>query len=182
MRMSLYDYALEEGRDLMTGEYGKAVKVWDWVRSKMDFVKFRNRALYANQEANKFTEVKVVLMEYESTWRKENQTTYFYIPGTGIKTRCLDSDNKVLDYLHYVISDYNPHVLVYTRRKIVGDTPHEYIRQLVVVFNANKRPVPVPPSPIRVPPIQIPPIPAEVLDFSDDDVPRLTRSTTTMLE
>lgn len=179
MRMSLYDYALEEGRDL-TGEYSKAVKVWDWVRSKMDFVKFRNRALYANQEANKFTEVKVVLMEYESTLRKENQTTYFFVPGTGIKTSCLDNDPKVLNYLHYAISDYNPHVLVYTRRKIVGDVPHENLRQLVVLFNANKKPVPAPPSPI-----QIPPIPAEVLDFSDDDysdMPPLVRCTTTMLE
>lgn len=159
MRMSIYDNVLEEGRDL-DGELSKAVRVWDWIRSKMDFVKFRNRALYANQDQNKYTEVKVVLMEYQSTIRKEDQTTYFYVPGTGIKTSVLDNDNKVLDYLQYVISDYNPHVRVYTRCKIVGDAPHANIRQLVVLFNAGMKPV------RRPPPIVIP---SEHLDFSDDD-------------
>lgn len=174
MRMSVYDNALEEGRDL-NGEYYKGVKVWDWIRSKMDYTKFRMRALYANQEHNKFTEVKVVLMEYESTWRDGDKVTYFYVPGTNIKTSVLQNDSKVLDYLQYVISDYNPHVLVYTRRKIVGGVPHSHIRQVVVMFNAGRKPVDN-----RPPPIQVPPIPFEHLDFDDDNM--APRATHTVLE
>jgi hypothetical protein len=180
MRMSLYDSALQEGHDL-NGHYNKHVKVWDWVRSKMDFAKFRSRVIDANREANKFTQVKVVLMEYESTLRKENCTTYFYIPGTGISTKCLQYDSSVLYYLHYVIANYNPDVVIYTRRKIVDNVPHENIRQLVVLFNANKDTFER-----HLDPIQSPPTPIETLDLSDEDsytdMPPLVRSTTATYE
>lgn len=145
--MSLYHNSLDETIDLST-DFNKAVKVWDWVRSKMDFVKFRNRAAYSRVEQNQRTEVKVVLMEYSSTWRNDDRTTYFYVPGTGIKTSCLQYDTKVLDYLHYQIANRDPNVVVYSRRKIVDGVPHSFLRQLVVKFNvvSSSQP-PLPPSP-----------------------------------
>ena len=143
--MSLYDNAIGEVGDLNT-DFNKAVKVWDWVRSQMDFVKFRTRVAYSRKVSNQDTEVKVVLMEYKSTWRDGDQTTYFYIPGTGIKTTCLQHDKKVLDYLHYQIADRYPKVAVYTRRKIVDGAPHAYIRQLVVKLNVKLQELP--PSPV----------------------------------
>lgn len=161
--MSLYDNVLDEADD-MTGELNKSVKVWDWVRSKMNIVKFRERAVYANKDSNRNTEVKVVLMEYPSSWKHGDSATEYYVPGTYINTSCLQRDDKVIDYLHYQIADRDPTVQVYARRKVVdGKNPHPYLRQLVVKFNV-KQPEAVP----------IPPCPVETLDESDDDMPPLT--------
>ena len=117
--MSLYDCALEES----ALQNSRVVTVWDWVRSNMDFVKFRRRVQYAN--ATK-TNVKVVLTEYD---------TRCYIPGTRLRSSSINAD--ALDYLHHVIAGYRSDVVVYTRRKIVDGVPHEHIRQLVVLFNAD---------------------------------------------
>jgi hypothetical protein len=167
--MSLYMNLLHEAGDLV-GSTAKSVKVWDWVRSKMDFVKFRNRAAYSRWEQNQTTEVKNVLMEYSSTWRRENQTTHFYVPGTGINTNCLQYDNKVIDYLHYQIANRDPSVVVYSRRKIVDGVPHPFLRQLVVKMNVY---VPEPPLPE-----DDPPSPIESLDSDDDyiEMPPLVSS------
>jgi hypothetical protein len=145
---SLYDNALYEAGDL-AGELNVAVKVWDWIRSKIDFVKFRNRAAYSRQEQNQSTVVKVVLMEYSGTWRNGDAVTYHYIPGTSIRTDCLQRDNRIMDYLHYQIADRDSNVLVYTRRKIVDNVPHPFVRQLVVKFNVN--PPQQPPLPTDLP-------------------------------
>ena len=149
--MSLYDNVLDECVDLGT-DLNKAVKVWDWVRGNMNFTKFRDRAAYSRRENNRNTQVKIVLMEYSSTWRRGDIVSHYFVPGTNINTNCLQYDNRVIDYLHYQIADRNPTVQVYTRRKIVdGKEPHAFLRQLVVKFN-----IPVlgdmgdsPPSPIE---------------------------------
>lgn len=172
--MSLYDNLLYEAADLGY-KFTKAVKVWDWVRSKMDFVKFRNRAAYARNERNWDTEVKVVLMEYSSTWRRDDQTTHFYVPGTGINTNCLQYDKNVLDYLHYQIANRNPIVLVYSRRKIVDGMPHAFLRQLVVKFNVKQQELP--PSPIVPPPGDISSM-EESLDDDYLDMPPLISTRT----
>lgn len=162
--MSLYGNVLDEAGDLAT-DFGKAVKVWDWVRSQMDFVKFRTRAAHSRTVGFQDTEVKVVLMEYKSTWRNGDQTTYFYIPGTGIKTSCLQHDAKVLDYLHYQIADRDPNIVVYSRRKIVDGAPHAFLRQLVVKFNVKQQELP--PSPVL--PAGSPPGDIPVVEPLDDD-------------
>lgn len=162
--MSLYSNVLDEAGDLST-DFGKAVKVWDWIRSKMDFVKFRNRAAQSRRDGLQDVEVKVVIMEYSSTWRNGDQTTYYYIPGTGINTNCLQYDKKVLDYLHYQIADRDPRVAIYSRRKIVDGTPHAFLRQLVVKFNVKLQELP--PSPVL--PVGSPPGDIPVVEPLDDD-------------
>ena len=149
-KMSLYQNALDEAGDL-SSDLNKAVKVWDWVRTKIDFVKFRLRAKYSRsiqQCENK--EVKVVLMEYCSDYWFENSVTHHYVPGTRINTNCLQRDDRVIDYLHYQIANRDPTVQVYTRRKIFDGHVHPTIRQLVVKFNVGE-PIapPLPPSPIE---------------------------------
>jgi hypothetical protein len=141
---------LHEAGDLV-GNLNKAVKVWDWIRPQIDYVKFRNRAAYSRCEENQTTEVKVVLMEYHGTWERDDAVTYNYVPGTRILTSCIDQDYAVMDYLYYVIANRDPTILVYTRRKIVDGAPHPFLRQLVVKFNVVKPTVtpPLPPSPIE---------------------------------
>jgi hypothetical protein len=141
--MSLYETVLDEVNDT-----AYLVKVWDWVRSQIDVPKFRARANYASN--NPTVPVKVVLMEYSSSYRSGDSTTHFYVPNTGINTMCLKSDNRVIDYLHYQLADRNSRIVVYSRRKVVdGTTPHQYLRQLVVKFNVGPvNPTEVP-SPIE---------------------------------
>lgn len=162
-KMSLFENVLDEAGDLCD-EYAKAVEVWDWVRSKIDFPKFRRRAVYSRTDGNESVTTKVVLMEYPSTCRNGDTLTYHYVPGTNINTNCLQYDKRVLDYLHYQISDRDPNVIVYTRRKIIdGREPHGFLRQLVVKFKARQQP---PPSPIVAetsPPGDVP-LPDESLD------------------
>jgi hypothetical protein len=136
--MSLYHNLLDEASDLSIG-YSKQIKVWDWVRSKIDFPKFRARAALSRTPPNKF--VKVVLMEYSASYRNGDSTTHFYVPGGGPNTRCLQYDTEVLDYLRYQIANRDPTVVIYSRRKIVDDKPHPFLRQLVVKFNV---PPPIP--------------------------------------
>jgi len=135
IRMSLYHTLLDEATDFGTNP--KGVVVWDWVRSNLNFQKFRSRAAYSRRPENHHTEVKVVLMEYATTHKTGDSVTYHYVPNTKISTNCLQRDNAVKDYLHYMIADRDPSVQVYTRRKIVNDAPHEHLRQLVVKFNVN---------------------------------------------
>ena len=145
--MSLYDNVLDEMEDTVY-----LVKVWDWVRSQINMPKFRARAYSAKKYPD--VQVKVVLMEYSSTYRSGDSTTHYYVPGTGVNTRCLQYDRNVLDYLHYQIADRDPDVVVYSRRKIVDGVPHPFLRQLVVKFNAT----PNPPLPKEEPPSDIDPL------------------------
>lgn len=161
--MSLYHNVLDEASDLST-DLNKAVKVWDWVRSRIDFAKFRARAAASRADNNRNVQMKVVLMEYASTWRSGDTLTNYYVPGTYINTACLQRDNRVMDYLHYQIADRDPRVQIYTRRKIVdGKEPHRFLRQLVVKFNVPQIP---PESPILE--TALPPSPIEKLDEEYD--------------
>jgi hypothetical protein len=153
--MSLFENVVDEQMDAQSG-FAQCVSVWDWVRSMIDVPKFRNRAMYANN--NPTVPVKVVLMEYSASYRSADKTTSFYIPKTRINTNCLQYDSRVVDYLHYQIADYDPTVVVYSRRKVInGLVPHKYLRQLVVKFNV------VPKDPTHIP------SPIEKLDSDDDD-------------
>lgn len=137
--MSLHKIAIDEHADFQT--HSAVVKVWDWVRSQMDFPKFRRRANYAR--GNPRVPVKVVLMEYAASYRDGDSMTHHYVPNGGPNTSSLQYDRDVKHYLHYQISDNDPNVIVYSRRKIVDGTPHMYLRQLVVKFNAYDPPSPV---------------------------------------
>lgn len=127
--MSLLSNALHESGTPVKAEYRK---VWDWVRSQINFAKFRSRASFAKENLN--VEVKVVLMEYPSSWSDKTITTCYYIPNGGPETSIL-YDYNVMDYLDDMISNRDPSVLIYTRRKIVKGIPHKFLRQLVVMFN-----------------------------------------------
>lgn len=141
--MSLYRKALIEEQLINQGNED-VINVWDWVRSQIDFKKFRERAIHARN--NPSTPVKVVLMDYSSEWRNGDTVTQFFVPNTDINTKCLITDSRFIDYLNEQISNNNPTIRVYTRRKIVYGMPHQYRRQLVVKFNSHKEEEP--PSPI----------------------------------
>jgi len=141
--MSLYRKALVEDQFINSGNED-VITVWDWVRSQIDFKKFRERAIYARN--NPCYPVKVVIMEYSSEWRNGDSVTQFFVPNTEINTKCLLTDSRFLNFLHQQISNSNPTIEVYTRRKIVYGMPHDYRRQLVVKFNSYKEEEP--PSPI----------------------------------
>jgi hypothetical protein len=145
--MSLYDIALDEYETVVDGHCDH-VNVWDWIHSQIDTEKFRRRAAYASR--NPTIPVKVVLMEYNSGSRVENTLTEYYVPGTWIKTTCLQYNPRLLHYLHYKIANYDSNVEVYTRRKIVNGAPSSVIRQLTVKFNVQTSVTPpLPPSPIE---------------------------------
>lgn len=136
--MSLQTLALAEQADY--DEMPITVVVWDWVRSHIDFPKFRRRAVQAQR--NPGTVVKVVLMEYQASYRAGDVAVQHFIPNTRYNTLCLQYDREVKHYLHYHISDNDPNTVVYSRRKIVDGTPDPCLRQLVVMFNAIQPPLP----------------------------------------
>ena len=135
MDTSLYAMALHE-YDVIRYDNPDHAAVWDWIRAKIDFVKFRNRVIYADTYPTKL--VKVVLMEYSSTWNDGDAVTRYRIPETCLYTDYLDTDGEIMDYLNKVIAHRNPNVQVYTRRKIVDGYPSKRIRQLVVSFNGDR--------------------------------------------
>lgn len=121
--MSLYDNTLEETYDIENG-FKDRVKTWDWVRRNLNFTKFRYRVKFAHENPNVPT--KMVLMEYHPL--------HEHLFGSG-----------ALDYLHYMLADRRPNVVVYTRCKVInGKMIDPEKRQLVIKFN---NPVPPPPPP-----------------------------------
>lgn len=133
--MSLYDNALSEVTDLENG-FQECVKAWDFVRRQINFAKFRYRAKFAHD--NPAIPTKMVLLEYE---------------GSSVNFR----DAQILHYLHYMIANNDPTILVYTRRKIMSETrePHPTLRQLVVQFNYKEQDIEQPPPIPQEPDIYI---------------------------
>lgn len=126
--MSLYKNALVEYTDMINGNT-QNLKTWDFVRTQLNFVKFRNRAVLA--EGNPHIPVKIVLMEY--AYNKEIEANL--------------RNPEFMNYLRNMLVGSLPNVTIYTRQKIVnGNTPDFTKRQLVMKFNTP----PPPPPPIEV--------------------------------